>query len=157
MSRNPEKRLSATPTASASRAMEQVELIIGNRSDELPRVIAALDDLVRRHKLPDAALDMHVALDEVLSNIVKYAYDTPASRDIRVRLKVSAGQLEAQIEDDGRAFDPLQAKQQDLSLPLARRAPGGLGISVVKHLMSDVSYVRTNGRNRITLIRRLDR
>ena len=85
MSRNPQKRSSATPVASVSRPMERVELIIRNRSDELPRVIAALDDLVRRHNLPDAALDMHVALDEVLSNIVKYAYDTSASHDIRVR------------------------------------------------------------------------
>ena len=143
--------------ANVSPALEQVELTIENRLDELPRIIAALDDLMRRHNLPDAALDMHVALDEVLSNIVKYAYENFAPREIHVRLKVSPGELEAQIEDDGRAFDPLQAKQQDRSLPLAKRRPGGLGVSVVKHLMSDVSYKRADGRNRITLVRRLDR
>lgn len=143
--------------ASESPVLEEVELVIGNRTDELPRVIAVLDDLVRRHRLPDAALDMHVALDEVLSNIVKYAYPDAASHDIRVRLKVSEGRLEAAVEDDGWPFDPLQARPQDRNVPLAERRPGGLGIDVVKRLMSHLSYVRTDGRNRVTLIRRLDR
>ena len=96
---------------------EQVELVIRNRIDELPRVIAALDALVQRHELPDAALDMHVALDEVLSNIVKYAFADAAAHDIRVRLKVTEGRLEAEVEDDGRPFDPLQARAKDRNGP----------------------------------------
>lgn len=136
---------------------EQVELVIRNRIDELPRVIAALDALVQRHELPDAALDMHVALDEVLSNIVKYAYEDIDSHDIHVRLKVSSGQLEAEVEDDGKAFDPLHARQPDRKSLLAERKPGGLGVSIVKGLMSEVSYTRAHGRNCITLTRRLDR
>ena len=136
---------------------EQVELVIRNRIDELPRVIAALDALVQRHELPDAALDMHVALDEVLSNIVKYACEDIDSHDIHVRLKVSSGQLEAEVEDDGKAFDPLHAIQPDRKPPLAERKPGGLGVSIVKRLMSEVSYTRAHGRNCITLTRRLDR
>jgi anti-sigma regulatory factor (Ser/Thr protein kinase) len=134
-----------------------VELVLRSRLDELPRVIAALDDLMRRHRLPDAALDMHVALDEVLSNIVKYAYGGDAQREIRVRLTLTAGELLAEVEDDGRAFDPLTAPQSDRRLPLAKRKPGGLGISVVKRLMSDVAYTRVDGHNRLTLMRRLDR
>ena len=143
--------------ASESPVLEEVEMVIGNRTDELPRVIAVLDDLVRRHRLPDAALDMHVALDEVLSNIVKYAFADAAAHDIRVRLKVTEGRLEAEVEDDGRPFDPLQARAKDRNGPLAQRKPGGLGIEVVKRLMSHLSYARTDGRNRVTLIRRLDR
>jgi len=136
---------------------EQVELAIRNRSDELPRVTAALDDLVRRHKLPDAALDMHVALDEVLSNIVKYSFDDGKAGDIRIRLTVKKDAFEAEVTDDGRAFDPLQAKQQDRDTPLAQRTPGGWGVSVMKRLMSEVAYERVGDRNRLTLIRRLDR
>ena len=157
MNRAQHKQTRANRVRAASTALEEVQLVIRNRSDELPRVIGALDELMRRHKLPDAALDMHVALDEVLSNIVKYAHADAASHDIRVRLKVSAHQLEAEIEDDGKAFDPLQTQQQDRSVPLAQREPGRLGMSIVKRLMSEVAYKRVNGRNRITLVRRLDR
>src|SRR4026207_2371668 len=106
---------------------EQVELVIRNRIDELPRVIAALDALVQRHELPDAALDMHVALDEVLSNIVKYACGDTDAHAIHVRLRVPSGQLEAEVEDDGKAFDPLHAIQPDRKPPLAERKPGGPG------------------------------
>jgi serine/threonine-protein kinase RsbW len=142
--------------ASGSMVLEEVEIVIGNRTDELARVIAVLDGLVRRHELPDAALDMHVALDEVLSNIVKYGYGDGARHDIRVRLKVTERNLEAEVEDDGRAFDPLRAAQRERNVPLAEREPGGLGIEVVKRLMSRVSYARADGRNRLTLVRRLD-
>ena len=138
-------------------ANEQVELVIRNRNDELPRVIEVLDELVRRHDLPGAALDMHVALDEVLSNIVKYAYEDGATHDIRICLSVAADSFTAVVEDDGRAFDPLQVKRPDLDMPLAKRTPGGFGVSILKRLMSDVHYERMDGRNRLTLTRRLDR
>lgn len=138
-------------------ALEQVSLVIGNRIGEFSRVAAALDALAQRHGLPDAALDMHVALDEVLSNIVKYAYDDAARHEIRIRLTAASDRLEAEVEDDGKAFDPLLASQRDPSVPLTRREPGGLGVSVVKRLMSAVSYRRGDGRNRLTLIRRFDR
>lgn len=142
--------------AGESPVLDQLELVIGNRADELPRVVAVLDELVRRHQLPDAALDMHVALDEVLSNIVKYAYADAGAHDIRIRLKVTRCKLEAEVEDDGRAFNPLLARQQDRSMPLAKRSPGGLGVSVVQRLMSELSYTREDGHNRLTLIRQLD-
>jgi sigma-B regulation protein RsbU (phosphoserine phosphatase) len=136
---------------------EEIELTICNRLDELPRVAAALDELVRRRKLPEAAFDLHVALDEILSNIVKYAFDDNLVHDIRLRLTVTPAMIEAVVEDDGCAFDPIQAQQQDPHTPIAGRIPGGLGVSVVKRLMSEVAYERVDGHNRISMKRRFDR
>lgn len=143
--------------ASTSLPMEEVELIIANRADELPRVTAALDEIVRRHGLPDAALNMHVALDEILSNIVKYAYDDASRHDIRVSLRIGPRMLEVEVEDDGRAFDPLGAEQQDRATPLSTRSPGRVGVSIVKKLMSEVRYRRDGDRNRLTMRLRLHR
>jgi len=64
--------------------------------------------------------------------------------------------LETTIEDDGVAFDPLQAPAPDIGAALADRAVGGLGIHFVKNLMSSVDYERVGGHNRITLLQRLD-
>ena len=63
--------------------------------------------------------------------------------------------LEAEVEDDGRPFDPLGVPAPDLQAPLPERRVGGLGIHFVRRLMSEVRYARVDGRNRLVLRKRL--
>jgi anti-sigma regulatory factor (Ser/Thr protein kinase) len=95
---------------------------------------------------------MVVALDELLSNIVKFAYRTSKPGVIDIELAYSNGTLTAVIEDYGVAFNPLQVKAPDFPGELKSRKEGGLGIFFVKNLMESVEYERHGGRNRITLM-----
>jgi anti-sigma regulatory factor (Ser/Thr protein kinase) len=148
------KRCEPAASVVASRAVphERLELVIGNRPEELARVAARLDDLAARRGLPvDAVADMHVALEEILANVLSHAYDDEAAHEIRVSFGVYADALEAAVEDDGRPFDPLTIPPPDLSSPLAEREVGGLGIHLVRKLMSEVTYRRIGDRNRLVL------
>lgn len=148
------KRRGPGASAAAARpaALERLELVIANRVEELTRVATQLDDLAARHGLPgDAVADMHVALDEVLANVLSHAYDDAATHEIRVALVVYPGALEAEVEDDGRAFDPLTVPAPDRSSPLAEREVGGLGIHFVRNLLSGLAYSRVGDRNRLVL------
>lgn len=137
---------------------EQVEVVMRNHLDDLPLVAQALHALGVRRGLPrNAVVDMKIALDEILSNIVKYGYDDNRVHEIRIRLTVDGSAVEAEIEDDGRAFDPLAVPQPSLSGSLEERHVGGLGMHLVRRLMSEVSYQRVADRNRLVLRRRLDR
>jgi anti-sigma regulatory factor (Ser/Thr protein kinase) len=132
------------------------ELVIRNHRDELGRVAHALDALGARHRLPpDVVADMHVALDEVLANIIAHAYADREAHEIRVALEVSPQALEAIVEDDGRPFDPLTAAAPDRSAALRSRPVGGLGIHFVRNLMTGVAYSRVGDRNRIVLTKSL--
>jgi len=137
--------------------VETMELIIGNRSEELQRVTQAVDELIARHRLPDPALNMQIALDEVLSNIVNYAYDNGAKHQIRIRLSVYADAIEAEVEDDGPEFDPLSAAEPSSAHGFLERKPGGAGIRVVKRMMSQVAYRRVADCNRLQLRIRFER
>ncbi len=115
-----------------------------------------VDGLAAAHELPAAPVaDMQVALDEVLANIISYAHAEGTIHAIRVRLTVSPEALEAEVEDDGRPFDPLAVPAPDLQAPLRERRVGGLGIHFVRRLMSEVRYARVEGRNHLVLRKRL--
>jgi serine/threonine-protein kinase RsbW len=131
-----------------------VETTIANRVDELARVTALVDALAESERTPDEVRnDMQIALDEVLTNIVAHAYADDAPHEIRVRLRADARGLEAEVEDDGRAFDPLAAPPPDTTGTLAERRVGGLGIHFVRRLMTGVEYTRSGDRNRLVLRR----
>lgn len=132
--------------------MTTVEITIRNRLDDVARVRDLVATLATTHKLPtNVVFDMNVALDEVLSNIVKYGYPDDTIHEIRVALTVSHDTLVAEIDDDGRPFDLTTVPAPDPGVPLAERKIGGLGIHFVRKLMSEVTYSRVAGRNRLIL------
>jgi serine/threonine-protein kinase RsbW len=91
-----------------------------------------------------------LALEELLSNIVKYAHPQGGDHPIEVGVRLAAGRVVVTIEDDGVPFDPLEFP------PLAPgrlvdQPRGQLGIHLVRRLVDDVSYTRRDGGNRIQL------
>ena len=133
-----------------------IELLVAARRDEIGRVAAALDELAGRLGLSrDAVADMQVALDEVLVNVISYAYPEPGEHRIEVVLRARPDVIEAEVTDDGVPFDPLALDAPQRDAPLQRRSVGGLGIHFVRSLMSEVTYRRAGSRNTLVLRRLL--
>jgi serine/threonine-protein kinase RsbW len=131
------------------------ETTIANRREDLSRVTQVVDELAHRHCLtPDVAADLNVALDEVLTNIIAYAYDDDEAHQIWIGFTIDEGAIEAEVVDDGRPFDPTTIPPPDRSASLHDRQVGGLGMHFVRHLMSEVGYTRARGRNHLRLKRR---
>jgi sigma-B regulation protein RsbU (phosphoserine phosphatase) len=125
-----------------------LERRLASRRADLPRVGELVDELAVAHRLPPAALvDLRIALDEVVANIVEHG----RAREIRLRLGVHDGLLEAIVEDDGTPFDPRTAPPPDLDRPLAERRVGGLGLHFVRNLIAEVDYSSRPGVNRLVL------
>jgi anti-sigma regulatory factor (Ser/Thr protein kinase) len=132
-----------------------IDITIVNQGGQLARVAGLLDRLGAEHHLaPEVLADMQVALDEVLRNIMNYAYTDKAEHEIHIRLQVLDNVLDAVIEDDGAPFDPLAIPAPDISKPLRERRVGGVGIHFVRKLMDEVAYNRAGERNRLVLRKR---
>lgn len=130
--------------------MSAVSITITNAASELERVSALADEFAVAHRLPsDVIADLHVALEEVLTNIIKYGYTDNGPHEISIQLSIEDGMLVANIEDDGRPFDPLKVPEPDVKASLRERGVGGLGIHFVRKLMNQVSYRRLADRNRL--------
>jgi len=136
--------------------MSATTIRIANDASELVRVSALADRFSAScHLAPDVTADLHVALDEVLTNIIKYGYTDERIHEISIKLEVEDGVLVAEVEDDGVSFDPLTLPEPDIAAPLRERQVGGIGIHFVRKLMHEVSYRRVAGHNRLVFKKRL--
>ena len=59
--------------------------------------------------------------------------------------------IEFSLSDSGKAFDPTQMPDADVTLSADERQIGGLGIFLIRQIMDDVRYERADGRNVLTL------
>ena len=93
------------------------------------------------------------ALVEWITNVISNAYDDAREHWITVRFLTGPGQARVEVEDDGRAFNPLSRPPVDITVPLEQRAIGGLGIHMIRQMMDSVEYRRAEGRNILTMTR----
>lgn len=135
-------------------------LVLRNELAEIARLARWIAEFLEARGLgddPSIVHDLQLCLEEIVTNIIKYAYDQEGPRDIWVRLEYRPDALIAQVEDDGEPFNPLEHPRPDLSLGLAEVEPGGLGIELVREYMDDLSYHwnAAESRNCLTMVRRL--
>jgi anti-anti-sigma factor len=120
-------------------------------------VVALVERFGLDHALPQAVLnDMNVALDEAVSNVIAYGHGTEGG-EIVVRLSYARDEVQVEVEDDGRAFDPLAVAPPDLTAPLRERQVGGLGIHLMRSLMDELAYQRSEGKNRLRMTKKIRR
>lgn len=124
------------------------------------REIERLNKLVRQfgelHEVPSRTLyAVNLALDELVTNVILYGFDSPEGREVAIKIATAGGELVASVTDDGRPFNPLEVKAPDLDAPLERRDLGGLGVHLVRSLMDAVSYSRDENKNVLTIRKRI--
>lgn len=133
-------------------------LLVAGSPDGVRQAAVEFDAFAATNRLPaDAAWPLHLALDEILSNIVRHAYgEGGQGREIEVGFRLKDGVLELTFLDDGLAFDPLAAPVPDTTGPAEDRPVGGLGVFLVRKLMDHVEYERHAGRNRLVCRKNVD-
>jgi serine/threonine-protein kinase RsbW len=96
--------------------------------------------------------EIELALEEILVNIIKYAYQGKDEGDMEISCSEDEGKLVVEIADAGVPFNILEAADPDITAEVEVRSVGGLGIYFVKQLMDDIRYRREGDRNRLTLV-----
>ena len=94
--------------------------------------------------------DAELCLDELVTNVIRYAWDDPAGHEVAVRVARTPAELTVTVEDDGRPFDPRQAAPPPIPHSLDEAIPGGRGLMLVKAICPRLDYERRDGRNRVT-------
>lgn len=133
-----------------------LELEAGNRYEEIDRVNRSFDEFASTHGLPEKVRrSMKLVFDDLLNNVISYAYEDEDEHLIEIRIELSPDRLAVRITDDGHPFNPFGRTSPDTALELEEREIGGLGIHLVQNLMDEVSYTRRTDRNVVVLVKYL--
>lgn len=92
---------------------------------------------------------LEIATSEILANIESYAYENGG--ELEIFTKSRDRRMTIIFKDRGKPFNPLMVQEPDVNMPLTERKPGGLGVFIVKKLVSETAYTYENGQNILTI------
>ena len=97
-----------------------------------------------------------VAIEEVFVNVAHYAYgDSEGDMELAIGFDAESRTITFRMTDQGIPFDPLAKPDPDITLSAEEREIGGLGIFIAKKTMDSISYAYENGKNILTMIKKL--
>jgi len=127
---------------------EAVVVELKNDLSEIARLARIVDDFARHHQIEaQTTRNMHLVLDEILTNIISYGYDNGGEHHIIARFNLERGHWTVAVEDDGKPFNPLDAPEPDTNQLLEERPIGGLGIHLVRKNVDELEYRRQKDKN----------
>lgn len=98
--------------------------------------------------------DIFVCVDEVFSNIVFHAYKNREDGKIDIIVRADNKVFELVFIDYAQEFR-WQSHSPELGKALLDRKNLGVGIFLLYRLMDELKYERTDGTNRLTLIKKI--
>jgi anti-sigma regulatory factor len=104
-----------------------------------------------------ARMQLDLAVEEIFVNIATYAYDGGMG-DVTLTGGASAAPpaVRLSFSDAGTPYNPLERADPDIGCPLEERAVGKLGIFLVKKSVDEVHYEYRDGKNVLTIYKKLD-
>lgn len=97
-----------------------------------------------------------VAIDELMSNIVKYGYmGNKGPISISLREITGSNTLKLEFTDRAIPFDPTSVVEPDVTASAEERKIGGLGILMVRKIMDGFDYRYEDGKNVVTVYKRM--
>lgn len=130
-----------------------LDLSVANNLADMERAMDEADAfLQQREASPRMEYAVRLAMEELISNVIKYAFEDDGFHSIAVRLRLGAPAM-LTIEDEGRPFNPIEeAPAPVLDGAVEDRPVGGLGLFMLKEMGMKLDYRRENNRNVLTVV-----
>lgn len=129
------------------------ELAIENNMDRMGEVAEAAESfLLESGVTQQTVFKVLLAIEELVTNSIKYAYDDPGLHKINISISLQGdnrNRIELFIVDDGHPFDPADAPVPDLDIAPEDREIGGLGLHLVRQISQGLQYTRINNQNTV--------
>jgi sigma-B regulation protein RsbU (phosphoserine phosphatase) len=134
-----------------------LHVIVKNELSEITTVQERFREFGKAHGFStDLERKMDMIFDELLSNIIWYAFSEGSKHEIEITAEQVRNRLTVTISDDGVPFNPLLNAPPEISLATRDRTIGGLGILLVRKTADDILYQRRIDKNVVTLIIHVD-
>jgi serine/threonine-protein kinase RsbW len=126
-----------------------MEQAFARSNDALSEIYEFAEGVLAANDVADAArFAVHLALEELFVNMVKYNPDVVGDIDIDVTVVEST--VKVTLTEYGvPEFDVTVPKIVDVDAPLEQRTPGGLGVYLIQNLADALEYEYGDGRSRV--------
>ena len=112
-------------------------LEINSDPSELKKVREKVEAFCKENQIKVNLLEIKLAIDEALQNIIRHAYKLDKTKKITIKLeKISADSFKAEIRDFGQQVPIDQIKHRALD----DIKPGGLGVHFIKSISKEMTY-----------------
>ena len=131
-------------------------IILTNDISEISRLNEFVEEIGSELSLsPDIIFNLNLVLEEAVVNIISYAYPKEEHESIYLSARLHEGSIVLVLTDTGKEFDPTLSPDVDITLSAEERSIGGLGIFLIRQIMNEVRYERIDGKNVLTLEKKL--
>lgn len=127
-------------------------IVLPANIQEIPRLNSFVEDVCKSVGFDEmSTLQIKVAVEEAVVNVMKYAYPSGHTGDVTIEAASNELRLKFTIIDSGKPFDPTVQREVDTMLPAKSRNIGGLGIHIMRQNMDSINYERIDNLNVLTL------
>ena len=131
----------------------EVGITVVPSMETVPQVAEFMEaEMEKLEVSPKISMKLMIAIDEIYSNIVRYSGATEAT----VSIEKANNTLKLYFKDNGKPYNPLDAKDPDITASAEDRNIGGLGVFMVKKMLDNVEYKYVDNFNILTLTKNLD-
>ena len=118
-------------------------------NNSLTAIYEYAEEVLSTDDVADAIrFSVHLALEELFVNMVKYNPDVAS--DIDIEVAITAGKVTVTLTEYGvPEFDVTVPRDVDINAPLAERTPGGLGVYLIQNLADSLAYEYDDGQSRV--------
>ena len=132
--------------------LQHDELMISNDLSDLPRFSTFVKGFCAKLGIDNRlAGNLRLALEEVVVNVMNYAYPEGETGDICVQTDSNLQEVRFKVIDSGVPFDPTSVLEADTTLDAENRPIGGLGVHLARKLTDSIAYTRRDGKNVLSL------
>lgn len=136
---------------------EHLTINISNQLSEIEKITNEVENIWMKYHFPLKLMyNINISIDELLSNIINYAFEDNRIHIISVQLEITKNNFLMRITDDGKAFNPLEIEEPDINASIDERKIGGLGIFIVKNLVDKIEYKRNGSKNILLIEKKIE-
>lgn len=143
------------PRTASAGAIDRIAC--GAELSNLPALLALVAAMCEREQIDDPTRhDLQLIVEEACVNVMHHAYPAgqggPLTLAVRIVNEGGPRRIEMTLEDRGRPFDPLSVAPVDTAATVEARAPGGLGVHLIRQLSDRQHYQRHPLRGNVLTI-----
>lgn len=138
-------------------AVRSVKLSIESRLDHVELLCRAVRALCSTAGVaPRDCAQVELAIAEAVNNVIRHAYHGEPGRTVEVTFVLEPQAFTIEVADDGEPMPDRPRTTFDFDPTDVENLPeGGMGLFIIGSVMDTVRYASHDGRNTITMSRRL--